>query len=153
MGSSMSPVMVEIYMNYFENKIMSTVKNEDKIKKWMRYVDDILLIWEGDDEEIKVFFEEVNKLGESIELKMEVGNKEINVLDLNQSITQENILNFEIYVERTYTDGILPNDSYHPIQYKMAEINNLFHRINSCIKDEENRKKRMNKNNFKMQQV
>ena len=38
MGSSMSPVMAEIYMNYFENKIMSTVKNEDKIKKWMRYV-------------------------------------------------------------------------------------------------------------------
>ena len=46
-----------------------------------------------------------------------------------------------ILKKSTYTDGILPNDSYHPIQYKMAAINNFFHRINSCIEDEENRKK------------
>ena len=107
MGSSMSPIMAEIYMNYFENKIMSTVKNKDKIKKWMRYVDDILLIWEGDDEELKVFFEEVNKLEESIKFKMEVGNKETNFLDLNIRITKENKLKFDIYRKSTYTDVII----------------------------------------------
>ena len=36
--SSMSPIMAEIYMNYFENKIMSTVKNKDKIKKYIIYI-------------------------------------------------------------------------------------------------------------------
>ena len=82
-------------MNYFENKIMSTVKNKDKIKKWMRNIEDILLIWVGDDEGLKVFFEEVNKLEETINLKIKVGNKKMNFLDLNQRIIQENIKNLK----------------------------------------------------------
>ena len=106
----------------------------------MRYVD-ILLTWEGDDEELKVFFEELNKLEESIQFKMEFGNKEKNFLDLNIRITRENKLKLDIYRKRTYTDVIIPNDSYHPIQYKMAVKNIFCHRINSCIEDEENRKK------------
>ena len=106
-----------------------------------RNIDDILLIWEGDDEELKLFFEEVNKLEETINLKIKVGNKGINFLDLNQRIIQENILKFEIYRKSTYTDVIIRIDSYHPVQYKMEAINNSFHRINSCIEDEENRKK------------
>ena len=72
---------------------------------------------------------------------MEVGNKEINFLDLNIRLTKEKKRKFDIYRKRTYTDVIIPNDSYHPIQYKMAAINNFCHRINSCIEDEENRKK------------
>ena len=83
-------------MNYFENKIMSTVKNKDKIKKWMWNIEDILLIWVGDDEELKVLFEEVNELEETINLKIKVGNKKMNFLDLNQRIIQENIIEFEI---------------------------------------------------------
>ena len=75
---------------------MSTVKNKDKIKKWMWNIEDILLICVGDDEELKVLFEEVNKLEETINLKIKVGNKKMNFLDLIQRIIQENIIKFEI---------------------------------------------------------
>ena len=93
----------------------------------MRYVDDILLIWEDDDEELKVFFEEVNKLEENIKFKMEVGNKEINFLDLNIRITREIKLKFDIDRKSTYRNVIIPNDLYHPIQYKITVCKTYFY--------------------------
>lgn len=50
---------------------MSKYKN--KIQKWMRYVDDVWIIWEGNDKELQIFFEKINNLEENITFKMEVG--------------------------------------------------------------------------------
>lgn len=135
MGSPMSPLLAEIYMNNMENKIMESKTHNLKIKKWLRYVDDILIIWEGTDEEWKQFVEEINNMEETIKFKMEIGNQEINFLDLNIKMTKDNFI-FDIYRKETFTDAIIPNDSYHPMQYKMAAISNYCHRVNNCIRNE-----------------
>ena len=48
MGSPLSPLMAEIFMNNFEIKILKVIDKERRIKKWIRYVDDILIVWEGE---------------------------------------------------------------------------------------------------------
>lgn len=67
-----------------------------KIKKWMRYVDNIQFIWENNDEELQRFLKEINHLGKNISFKMETENKEINFLDLNIQISGNNKLIFEV---------------------------------------------------------
>ena len=47
MASSLSPILAEIYMNDFEKQLVSSTKYKDNIKLWSRYVDDVLVIWEG----------------------------------------------------------------------------------------------------------
>ena len=60
MGSSLSPILVEIYMNDFEKQLITSTKYKDNIKLWSRYVDDVLVIWEGSIEEVHEFINEVD---------------------------------------------------------------------------------------------
>lgn len=47
MDLSHSPILFEIYMKEFENKLMRTTIYKGKIKWWDRYVDDVLITWDG----------------------------------------------------------------------------------------------------------
>ena len=41
-------------------KILKDVDKERRIRKWIRYVDEILIVWEGEVNEFKKFTEELN---------------------------------------------------------------------------------------------
>ena len=66
MGSSLSPILADIYiyiyiyMNDFEKRLLNCTRYKGNIKLWVRYVDDILVIWEGSIEEKELFVKEVN---------------------------------------------------------------------------------------------
>ena len=49
-GSSLSPVIANIYMEWFKNQAID--KALVKPKLWLRYVDDTFIIWNGNDEEL-----------------------------------------------------------------------------------------------------
>lgn len=73
MGSSLSPILAEIYMYNFENRFMNTTKFKKNIKLWVRYVDDVLIIWEGDIAEIETFVTEIIITDYYIQFKEEIG--------------------------------------------------------------------------------
>lgn len=45
MGSPFSPVLANLYKEYFETVIINAIKPKDML--WMRYVDDILTFWDN----------------------------------------------------------------------------------------------------------
>ena len=136
MGSPLSPIIAEIFMNDFENKIIEEFNRNKKINTWIRYVDDILILWEGSTEEFKNFTDEINKINKEIKFQEEIGGSEINFLDLNIKINNLK-LEFNIYRKGTYTDLIIPADSYHPINHKMAALNSFCHRAVKYLEKEE----------------
>lgn len=136
MGSPLSPIIAEIYMNNLENKIVTEMDKEKKISNWIRYVDDILIIWEGSTEEFKNFTEQINKINKGIKFQEEIGGAEINFLDLNIKIKNLE-LEFNIYRKGTYTDLIIPADSYHPNNHKMAALNSFCYRAVKYLEKEE----------------
>lgn len=138
MGSPLSPVMADIYMNEFEKRIITESKHRDKIKTWLRYVDDILLIWEGNDEEFEEFVNEINGMEQKINFQEEVGGKEINYLDLHITINN-GMFKFDIFRKKTYSDLIIPNESYHPISHKMAALNSFCNRAVQYLKENESK--------------
>jgi hypothetical protein len=62
-------------------------------------------------------------------LEKEVERK-INFLDTTIH-RESNNLSIEIYRKPTYTDSIIPNDSCHPKEHKLAAIRYLYNRVNN----------------------
>ena len=89
MRSLLSLILAEIFMNDLEKSLVSSTRYQNKLKIWIRYVDDVLIIWEGSVEELTRFIEEANNIDQNIQFKEEVGGKEINYLDLRIKINEE----------------------------------------------------------------
>jgi hypothetical protein len=135
MGSSLSPIMAEIYMNELENNVMNSSMYKNNIKKWVRYVDDILIIWEDENKQIDKFMEELNGIEMGIQFKEEIGGEKIAYLDLNIMITEGKKFEVDIYRKSTYSDAVIPYDSFHPVGYKMAGIYSMCYRAVKCLRN------------------
>ena len=60
MGNPLSLIVVNIYMEYFEEMALQTAMV--KLKMWLRYVDDTFVIWSGNMDELSVFHQHLNSL-------------------------------------------------------------------------------------------
>uniref|UniRef100_A0A8D9BBF2 Nicotine oxidoreductase n=1 Tax=Cacopsylla melanoneura TaxID=428564 RepID=A0A8D9BBF2_9HEMI len=139
MGSPLSPILANIYMNHFENKILQESKFKNNIISWFRYVDDILIIWSSSNRQMENFKNDLNKINDNIQFTLEIGGKELNYLDLNINIENNN-LKTKIYRKPTYADAIIPVDSFHPWKYKTSAIENFIYRAIKCTTDDEDLK-------------
>ena len=66
MGSNLSRILSNLFMEYFESELVPKILNI----KWLRYVDDIFLIWPHG-KSFDDFFEKLNELHPSIKFKCE----------------------------------------------------------------------------------
>ncbi|CAH2089803.1 unnamed protein product [Euphydryas editha] len=141
MGSPLSPLMADIFMDDFENKHI--VKNNN-ILYYYRYVDDIIICWTGTDRQLDIFVKNLNNIHPKIKFKSELEqNHSINFLDL--TITRVNNKHqFGIFRKPTYTDTTIPASSCHPWQHKLAAFHSYVHRLLSIPLTKENYLKELN---------
>ena len=71
MGSPLSPVLANLFMEYFESELLPTIGPQPKL--WLRYVDDIFMLWPND-QDFNAFFNKVNDLVPSIKFTTEWEN-------------------------------------------------------------------------------
>lgn len=128
MGSPLSPLSAEVFMDNLECLISRNPLYKKHVKSWMRYVDDILVVWEGSLEELGTFERFMNTLHQNIKFTTEIGDKEINFLDLNLKVVG-NRLQYSIYRKPTATDTLIPADSQHPWSQKMSGFHWLVSRL------------------------
>lgn len=128
MGAPTSPLLADIFMHKYDNMIVSLEKWNRKILKYVRFVDDVYLIWTGSNRELDQFLKDINKLKKNLTFKLELGDKELNFLDLKTRILDQKIV-FEIYRKDSYTDAIIPQNSNHSEQHKMASFHCLLNRL------------------------
>ena len=123
MGSLLSPILAEIYMNHLENRILEGSKFCGMIRHWTRYVDDILIVWAGTNRQMDHFLTETNAMNENIKFTVEKGNNTINYLDLTITLAR-NKVEYQIYQKPTHTDAVIPKDSFHRPKHKIAALQN-----------------------------
>lgn len=129
MGSNLSPLMAEMFLSNLECQI-SKHPLYPKILFYFRYVDDILLLFDGPLTEIHSFLSFMNSLHPAILFTMEIEqNRSINFLDLTIQRTYSNSFTFSIFHKPTTTDSIIPYSSNHPPQHKFAFFHSAFHRL------------------------
>jgi len=75
-------------------------------------------------------------------IEEEKGNK-INFLDITISKEKDNI-SFDIYRKPTATDTVIPDDSCHPLEHKLAAIRHLANRMETHNLNATNKEKEYN---------
>ncbi|KAK5645737.1 hypothetical protein RI129_004201 [Pyrocoelia pectoralis] len=130
MGSNLSPLLAEIFMNNLEMEFISKHQfYKDHVIFWARYVDDIICLHSALDSDIHNFLNHLNKIHPNIKFTIEKeSNHQIPFLDLLLHRSQSTI-DYSIYRKPTTTDNVIPNDSEHPVSHKVAGFYSLLHRL------------------------
>ena len=81
MGSPLSPIVANLYMEYFENKALESYPL--KLAWWKRFVDDTNMKWTHGKTELDKFFIHLNSISSEIKFTMELEeNMSIPFLDI-----------------------------------------------------------------------
>ena len=124
MGSPISPVIADIYMEYFES--LAIPPSPTLIKWWFRYVDDVHSATRN--LQVQKLQEHLNSIGPHIKFTTELqGTDGLPFLDTLIKPTP-NSIESTVYRKPTYTDRYSDYNSNHPISAKLSVIHTLIHR-------------------------
>ncbi|XP_062837651.1 uncharacterized protein LOC134299269 [Anolis carolinensis] len=116
MGSPLSPVVANFYMEYFEKQALETAPKKPTV--WFRYVDDTFTIWSHGEEELSKFLDHLNSIHPNIQFTMEKEKEgKLPFLDVLVIRKPNQQLGHTVYRKPTHTDRYLhKNSNHHPSQ-------------------------------------
>ena len=126
MGSPVSPILANLYMEFLEQKALSTAPIPSRF--WCRFVDDTFVIHKEVNKQ--GFLQHINSVDPAIKFTVE-DNKEdgsIPFLDTFVEPEADGTLFITMYRKPTYTDQYLQWDSHHHLSAKFSVIHTLSHR-------------------------
>ena len=133
MGSPVSPIVANLYMEYLEQKALSTAPTPPRF--WCRFEDDTFVIHKEVNKQ--GFLQQINSVDPAIKFTVE-DNKEdgsIPFLDTIVKPEADGTLSITVYRKPTHTDQYLQWDSHHHLSAKFSVIHTLSHRASTvCSK-------------------
>ena len=128
MGSPLTPVLSNIYMEYFEKYLLPSIVNFDIIL--FRYVDDVFAFIPNN-VNLDVFLNSLNNLSPSIKFTaLREANNCLPFLDVQVMRGNNNRLCFKLYRKPTHSNLYIPAFSSHSTNIKEGAIlNNIFQRV------------------------
>ena len=121
MGSPVSAVVANLYMEVFEVKALATCPPDCKPRIWKRYVDDTFTIVNR--ESVDGLLNHLNNQEPSIRFTMETEeNSTIPFLDTLVHREPNGQLTTTVYRKPTHTDQYLAYDSHHPQSVKRGVV-------------------------------
>ena len=124
MGSSLSPVLAGLFMEYFESELLPTIL--DHPLPWYRYVDDVFSLW-PDNQNFQDFFQKLNSLHPTIKFKYEFEeNKCLPFLDVMVRKSLNNNLEFSVFRKATHSNAYIHYFSCHDDSVKYSSISCMF---------------------------
>ena len=135
MGSPVSAVVANLYMEFFEELALRTAPARPRI--WKRYVDDTFtLVKKGDVDELLTH---LNSIRPSIKLTMELEEGgSIPFLDTRVTRKVDGKLDVTVYRKPTHTDRYLHFSSHHPTHVKKGLVRCLYDRARNITKEASN---------------
>ena len=130
MGSPVSAVIANLYMESFEEQAIASSSHKPKI--WKRYVDDAFAIL--DRENVDSFLQHLNNQQPSIRFTMETeSDSKLAFLDTAVSREPDGRLTTSVYRKPTHTDQYLAYDSHHPQSVKRGIVKCLYERAKRLV--------------------
>ena len=142
MGSSVSPIVANLYMEYFERKALVSAINPPWV--WYRFVDDTWVIQKQAHK--WAFLVHINSIDPAIKFTVEStqGNGAIPFLDTLVIPLADNSFSISVYYKPTDTDQYLQWDSHHSLSAKYSVIGTLTDRAKVVCTDPELLKNELN---------
>ena len=89
MGTKCAPSYANHFMGYFENTFIYP-HIENKSTLYLRYIDDIFMLWNGREKELTDFIKMVESAHPTIKFEIKYSFDEVNILDTKVKITSNN---------------------------------------------------------------
>ena len=130
-GTAMGTCMAPNYANIFMGKLETNFLNTYPIKPllWLRYIDDIFILWNHGKNTLIDFISAANALHPSIKFTFDISDKVISFLDLNVHKTDSNRLETDLYSKPTNAHLYLHYNSCHPRHTKNSLPYSLAYRL------------------------
>ena len=130
MGSPLSPVLANLCMEFFEKRFLRDIPLNIKHELWVRYVDDIFIIYKHGEEAFESFLYELNNKIDSIKFTFEKEvERQLSFLDTCvHRDTHNNSFKFSVYRKQTHTNSYIHFFSFHERKVKTNVLTNLFFR-------------------------
>ncbi len=142
MGSPLSPIAVNLFMEWFESEAIATAPDNCKPRIWKRYVDDVLeIIKKGEAENLTNHLNQVDPTNSVKFTFEEEDNNSIAFLDTLITKKSDGSLKLSIYRKPTHTDQYLQFKSHHPLHQKLGVVRTLIDRKDSIVSEEADKKK------------
>ena len=124
MGSPLSPVLANIFMEDFETKAIETYPFKPTC--WMRYVDDTFIIWPHGKDKLDSFLNHLNSQHQQIKFTMEIEKDQaLPFLDVQIQKLPTQGFTHTIYRKPTHTNRYLNASSHH----HPAQLNSVVHTL------------------------
>jgi hypothetical protein len=123
MGNCLSPVLANVYMEYFESRLAHNIMPDNSY--WFRYVDDVFSLVHKDID-INLCINQLNNVSPSIKFTYEIENE--NTLPfLDILVTRnDNGFTFKVYRKSTNNYLIINAHSHHEYSVKISALRAMF---------------------------
>jgi hypothetical protein len=130
MGSPVSPIVANIYMEWFEVRAIASAPTPPHV--WYRYVDDTFVVIQED--AIQDFTNHINSIDPFIKFttEPEVDNK-LPFLDTQINLQDDSSIQVSIYRKPTHTDQYLNFNSNHHLEHKRSVVRTLLNRADTLV--------------------
>ena len=119
MGTKCAPNYANLFMAHFE-EIFIYPRLRGKALLYLRYIDDIFLIWKGSKQELEEFIAEINSVHGTIKFDVNYSSSSVNFLDTKVTINPDHSIKTSLYQKPTDRHNFLHQKSYHPSSTKKS---------------------------------
>ena len=135
MSSPVSPIVANLYMEYFERKALVSAINLPQV--WYRFVDDTWVFQQQAHKQ--AFLDYINSIDPAIKFTVEgtQGNGAISFFDTLVTPLADNSLSITVYHKPTHMDQYSQWDSHHSLSAKCSVIGILTHRAKTICTNPE----------------
>ena len=119
MGTKFAPAFACLFMDQVETNFLRGQDTQPLV--WLRYIDDIFLIWTHGDEKLKLFLENLNNYHPNLEFTHNSSKHSVPFLDLEVTLSNSKIVT-DLYIKTTDRHQYLHYESSHPNHTKRSII-------------------------------
>ena len=140
MGTRCAPHFANLFMAALEERALETWKGTQP-KLWLRFLDDIFMLWKSSRTELDRFHNHLNSQMSSINFTMECSEDRAVFLDLQiykgSRFREKKILDTSLHVKTTNPQNFLHHSSCHPPQTFATIVRGEILRAVRCTSDRE----------------